>query len=78
MTLLLATPLDSSDPLLLSTLKGIAAHLQDDTYFQEKWQQVRLAVRLREPHLTAQIDRLNEAVDERFDAPDWDAMVEAA
>jgi hypothetical protein len=75
MTLLLSQPIDMSDPLLLTDLTGIAAHPQDDRYFAEIWQRVKVAVQLREPHLTAQLSQYNAIVDDRFD---WDAQVQEA
>jgi hypothetical protein len=77
MTLRLAQPnTDWRTDLVLLTpaqVMAIGTHYrQSDRVALER---IRPCVRLREPHLTAQIDRLNDVVDNRFD---WDAQIGGA
>ena len=79
-TLLLATPIDTSDELLLSDddAEAITLHYTGDQV--RLYCALRLAARLREPHLLASCERLINDVPSpsAFDAPDWDAQIGAA
>jgi len=69
----LSKPLDTSDPLMLTDLTGIAAHYSQNERVAAR--RIKCAVQLREPHLTAQLCQYNAIVDDRFD---WDAQVQEA
>ena len=63
------------DPLLMSYAEIMAVATHYSQRERVKAAQIRPAMQLREPHLTAQLAQYNDLVDDRFD---WDAQVEAA
>ncbi len=62
----LATPLDTSDDLLMSDDERyqVAAPLVGIAHFSTNWQNIRLSDRLTAPHLTARLDDEDDAANE--------------